>query len=60
MKNLSKLEWEFIQEDIELINDYEITTNVGLSCVNSCVIRRNEKYDLILDIKGRFTELLMN
>ena len=52
MENLSKLEWEFIQKDIELINDYEISSNIGLNDINSCIIKRNEKYELILEIQG--------
>ena len=54
MESLSKIEWEFIQEDIELINGYEISSNIGLTGVSSCIIKRNEKYDLILDIEGSF------
>ena len=38
MESFSKIEWEFIQEDIELINDYEISSNIGLTGVNSCII----------------------
>lgn len=54
MGSLSKIEWEFIQEDIELIKDYEISSNIDLTGVSSCIIKRNEKYDLILDVEGSF------
>lgn len=43
MQSLSKIGLKFIQKDIELINDYEISSNIDLTGVSSCIIKRNEK-----------------
>lgn len=52
MKYSSKLEWEFLQEHINLTN-YKIINDIPLYSIKSCSIKRGENFEIILDIKCR-------
>lgn len=49
MKYSSKLEWEFLQNNINLLN-YEIVNDVPLYLIKYCNIKRGENFEIILDI----------
>lgn len=52
LKYSSKLEWEFLQNDINLIN-YNIINDVPLYSIKSCDIERGENFEIILDVNCR-------
>ena len=49
MKYSSKLEWEFLQDNINLMS-YEIVNDIPLFSIKSCNIKRGENFEIILDI----------
>lgn len=49
MKYSSKLEWEFLQEKLNLTT-FEITNDVPLYSIKSCTLKRGENFEIILDI----------
>lgn len=52
MKYSSKLEWEFLQNDINLIT-YKIINNIPLYSIKSCNLKRGENFEIILDVNCR-------
>lgn len=53
MKYSSKLEWEFLQDELDLIT-FEITNDVPLYSIKSCTLKRGENFEIILDISCEF------
>lgn len=49
LKYSSKLEWEFLQNDINLIT-YNIINDVPLYSIKSCDIKRGENFEIILNV----------
>ena len=49
MKYSSKLEWEFLQEEKNLIT-FEITNDISIYSIKSCYLKRGENFEIILDI----------
>ena len=45
-----KIEWEFLQEDKNLLETYSIRSNYNLNNVSSCYLMRDDEYNIILDI----------
>lgn len=54
MKYLSRIEWEFLQEEKEIIFIEE--TNLNLFEVTKIYLKRNEKYEILLDIIGKVNQ----
>ena len=52
MKYSSKLEWEFLQNDVNLIA-YKIINDIPLYSINSCYLKRGENFEIILDVNCR-------
>lgn len=51
MKYLSKIEWEFLQEEKEI--SFIEETNLNLFEVTKIYLKRNEKYEILLGIIGK-------
>lgn len=52
MKYSSKLEWEFLQNDVNLIA-YKIINDIPLYSIKSCNLKRGENFEIILDVNCR-------
>ena len=52
MKYSSKLEWEFLQNNINLIY-HEIKSDIPLYSIKSCALKRGENFEIILEIVCR-------
>ena len=57
MDYLPKIEWELLHEAI-LLKDFELKTDLGLNSIKSICLKRNENYEILLEILG--TESLNN
>lgn len=54
MKYLSKIEWEFLQEEKEI--SFIEETNLDLFEVTKIYLKRNEKYEILLGIIGKVNQ----
>lgn len=45
-----RTEWEFLQKNKNLLETYSIKSNYKLNNVSSCYLKRDEEYNIILDI----------
>lgn len=54
MKYLSRIEWEFLKNETEIIFIEE--TNLDLIEVTKIYLKRNENYEILLDIIGKVNQ----
>ncbi|WP_304047040.1 hypothetical protein [Methanobrevibacter gottschalkii] len=54
MKYLSRIEWEFLQDEKEI--SFIEETNLNLFEVTKIYLKRNEKYEILLDITGKVNQ----
>ena len=54
MKYLSRIEWEFLQEEKEI--SFIEETNLNLFEVTKISLKRNEKYEILLDVTGKVNQ----
>lgn len=56
----NKFEWEFLQENLDLLSkDYIIKTNLDISSLKSCHLKRYENYSIFLEINGILNNVLL-